>query len=244
MKLIFKDHPYAGRDPRPTPEIFIDSALNTLIVAVPWGARSAAKKVIERMVEYLSFASQDREATSPLPRLSCLSTAANNLRTATMLANDMLYREDNRDEYRVGVEVFAATLSQNEFSWVQVGGPQIILARNSSHLVPLGSGIDLARDLSLNQALPSLPAQLLGLDASVNMTINSFRARAGDRLILLSHSHTPASLYSVLAADVKLELLVRTIALQQSSSAFWLGLLTVESEASDSSLDLQSGDVA
>lgn len=234
MKLSFTSRPFAGSDSRPTPEVHIDTSVNTLIVAVPWGSRESARKVIDRMVEYLSFASQDREATSPLPRLSCLSNAANNLRTATMLANDMLYREDNSDEYRAGVELFAATLSQNELSWVQVGGPHILLGRGSQPLLPLGATVDLALDLNATgEKLPALPAQLLGLDSHVNMTINSFRARPKDHLLLLSHSRTPETLFSWKSDALNPDKIVRALSQHDAHTAFWLGLLSIEADASD-----------
>ncbi len=235
MKMSFTSRPFAGADSRPTPEVVIDSSVNTLIVAVPWGSREAARKVIDRMLEYLSFASQDREATSPLPRMSCLSTAANNLRTAAMLANDMLYREDNGEEYRAGVEIFAATLSQNEVSWVQVGGPHILLGRGSQSLLPMGSSVDLALDLAVDAKtkLPALPAQLLGLDSNVNLTINSFRARPGDSLVLLSHSRTPESLFNWKADRLDVDKIVHTLSSNDAQTAFWLGLLSIEGDSSD-----------
>lgn len=238
MKLAFTSQPYAGSDSRPTPEVSLDTSVNTLIVATPWGSRDAARKVIERMLEYLAFASQDREATSPLPRLSCLSNAANNLRTAAMLANDMLYREDNSDEYRAGVEIFAATLSQNELSWVQVGGPHVLLGRGHRSLLPLGSTVDLALDLNFGAAkMPALPAQLLGLDSNVNLTINSFRARPKDSLVLLSHSQVPESMYTWKSNALDSQTMVRALSHNDANTAFWLGLLSIEPEASDLATD-------
>lgn len=234
MKLAFTNQPYAGSNARPTPEVLLDAATNTLIVAVPWGSRDAARKVIDRMIEYMSFASQDREATSPLPRLSCLSTAANNLRTAAMLANDTLFREDNSEEYRAGVELFAATLSQNELSWIQVGGPHILLGRGDQSLLPLGSSVDLALDMEVGRGnLPALPAQLLGLDSQVNLTINSFRARSDDKLVLISRSRTPEMLFSWKSNDLDPAKLVHSLAHGDAHTAFWLGLLSIESDAAD-----------
>lgn len=246
MKLVFTSRPYAGSNARPTPEVLIDATVNSLIVAIPWGSRDAAKKVIDRMFEYLAFASQDREATSPLPKLSCLSTSANNLRTAAMLANDMLYREENSDEYRAGVEIFAATLSHNELSWVQVGGPHVLLGRGTQSLLPLGSSIDLALDLEQSgPPLPALPAQLLGLDTHINLTINSLRARPKDSIVLLSHTRAPESLFSLKNENLDPEKIVRSLSKDNANTAFWLGLLSIQAEASDlSSLVVDSTDGA
>lgn len=247
MKLNFQHRQYPGNNQRPTPEVHLESSLNTLIIAAPWGPRPAARKVIDRVLEYLTFASQDREATSPLPKLSCLSPAANRLRIATMLANEMLFREDNREEYRVGVELLILTLSENELSWAQVGGPHLLLARGTSTLLPIGSTIDLSLDLStpLNE-LPALPSQLLGLDSTVNASINSFRARPGDQLLLMSHSRTPSLLFNWRGVDLRMESMVRELAMHQADRAFWLGQLQIESDSStDSTLITPlSGEVA
>ncbi len=238
MKFDFQHRPYSGKQPRPTPEVHFEASLNTLIIAIPWGPRSGARKVIDRVLEFLAFASQDKEATSPLPKLSCLSDSANNLRIAALLANDMLYREDNRDEYHVGVELLALTLSGNELSWVQVGGPNVLLARKNQTLLSLESKTDLSLDCSEQKdgrPLTPLPGQLLGLDSNVNVSVNSFRTRAKDRLILLAHSQPPSVVYTWTAADLQLDKMIRDVATSAPQRAFWLGSLEISAERSDQS---------
>ena len=228
MSLRFEERPYAGNTFRPRPEILLDEQARLLIVATPWGPRAAARKTIERMTDYLALAREDSEATSPFERLSCLSPQANNLRIATLLANEALYREDNRAEYRAGVELFAAVIDDNEIVWVQAGNPQILLGRAGRSLLPLGSQIDLSFDLSSSdELLPPLPSQLLGLDSSLNLCLNTFRAQEGDRLVLLSHSHLPDSLFTLKSADISLESISRTLANLHPDLAFWLGILSV-----------------
>lgn len=238
MKLDFQHRPYSGKQPRPKPEVHFEASLNTLIIAIPWGPRAGARKVIDRILEFLAFASQDKEATSPLPKLSCLSDSANNLRIAALLANDMLYREDNREEYHVGVELIALTLSGNELSWVQVGGPNVLLARDNQTLMSLESKTDLSIDCSDKKnahPLTPLPGQLLGLDSNVNVSVNSFRARAKDRLILLAHSQPPSVVYSWTQADLDLDTMVRAVATSAPQRAFWLGNLDIAAERSEQS---------
>ena len=237
MDLKFEERPYAGNSFRPQPEILLDPQAQLLIVATPWGARSAATKAIGRMTEYLALARTDREATSPFERLSCLSTQANNLRVAALLANEILYREDNQNEYNSGVELFAAIIDDNELVWLQAGNPQILLNRRGRTLLPLGSQIDLAYDLSEgSELLPALPAQLLGLDLSLNLNINSFRARPGDQLVLLSHSQMPNFLFSQ-SGVLSLEPLSRSLAKACPNLAFWLGILSVGGSSSLDSVD-------
>lgn len=235
MAMMFSERPYSGKSFRPRPEISLDPQAKTLIVATPWGPRAAAKKVIDRMTDYLALAREDKEATSPFPRLSCLSNQANSLRIAALLANEVLYREDNRTEYKAGVELFAATFEDDEFVFIQAGNPQVLLGRADRTLLPLGSQIDLAFDLSEgHKLLPALPAQLLGLDSSLNLNINSFRARSGDKVLLLSHSHLPEDLFHMRGRDTELDTVSRALANAHPDLAFWLGILTIVESASES----------
>lgn len=226
LNFNFENRSYSGKTFRPRPEIHADTEANLLLVATPWGQRSSARKAIDHILEYYVLAKSDREVTSPFERLTCLSTAANNLRTATLLANERLYREDNRTEYRSGVELFGASFVDDEFVWLQVGQPQILLSRAGERLMPLGGYVDLSFDLSDGkELLPALPNQLLGLDSTVNLTINSFRARPDDRILLMSHSAPPPALYGLGRADLTLEKISRVMAKDHPNLAFWVGLL-------------------
>ena len=226
MSFLFTERPFSGSTFRPRPEIFLDQETKTLIVATPWGSRESARRVIERMKDYLSIAREDAEATSPFERLSCLSTHANRLRIATLLANEALYREENKNEYRSGVEVFAGILEDDEFVWLQNGNPQILLSRPGRKPLPLGSQIDLSFDLSEgSELLPGLPSQMLGLDSSLNVSLNSFRARPGDKVALISHSHLPEAVYGLQDSQLTVESMSRLIATACPDHAFWVGVL-------------------
>ncbi len=228
MAFNFEHRPYSGENFRPRPEVHVDRDAKLILVATSWGPRGTAKKVIDRMLEYLLNARQDNEVTSPFERLTCLSDAANNLRTAAFLANEMIFREDNADEYHAGVELFGAVLDENEIVWLQIGNPQLLLARKQRGLVPLGSYLDLAFDLSAGELLPALPNQLLGLDTTLNPTMGQFRVQSGDQLVLLSHSEIPQVIYNIERAELTLDNLSRILAQAHPDLAYWLGILEIE----------------
>ena len=240
MNLKFESRPVAGPDQRPTPEVAIDHDLNSIVVAFPWGPREAAQRAIGRIFEYLRFTRQDREATSPLPKLTCLSNAGNAVRTALELANGSVFREDNREEYLSGLEIFVGTLDDSEFCWAQVGGPQVLLARGEQFLQPIGAQMDLAFDLqpAKKAPLPALPNRLVGLDQHVLVDVRSFRARADDRIVLLSHSCPPPLIYTLNSR----EFLGRPdsagspadqIAAADPNRAFWFGQISIEASAAE-----------
>lgn len=246
MNLKFESRPVAGQDQRPTPEVALDRDLNAIVVAFPWGPREAAQRAIERIFEYLRFTRQDREATSPLPKLTCLSDAGNAVRTALELANSSIFREENREEYLSGLEIFVATLDETEFCWAQVGGPQVFLARGEQYLQPIGAQMDLAFDLQPAQKapLPVLPNRLVGLDQSVMVDVRSFRARPEDQIVLLSHSCPPPLIYSATSRDLvggskSGQDFVQKLAAADPHRAFWFGQISIEAtEAEREALSL------
>jgi hypothetical protein len=223
MDFKFSFRPYSGKQFRPTPEVHQDE--KSLIIATPWGQRDSAKKVIAQILNYLMICNEDREATTPFQRLSCLSTSANNLRIAILLANETLFRGENNEEYKSGVELFAMIRSEGELVWLQIGQPQIFLLRENRSVISLGGSMDLAFDLSNEfDLLPSLPNQLLGLDSSLNLTINSFRPQAKDKILLLSHSQVPSEIYNIESQNLKLDQLSKTLSERDPQLAFWLGI--------------------
>lgn len=231
LTFRFDQRSYSGKGFRPRPEIHFDRDAHLLLVATPWGPRGTARKVIDRMLEFFLLAKGDAEVTSPFEKLTCLSSAANHLRTAALLANEMLYREDNQQEYRVGAELFGASFIDSEFIWLQLGQPQVMLCRANGRLLPVGGCVDLAFDMSDSaNLLPALPGQLLGLDPTVNLTINSFRAQPNDRILLISHSAPPSTLYSLDRSALTLDSVSALLAETHPDIAFWIGVLDLIDE--------------
>lgn len=226
--MIFTERSYSGKIFRPRPEIHFSADTRLLVVATPWGARTGAKKSVEIIVDYYTSSLQDLEATSPFEKLSCLSPIANSLRIATLLANDRLYREENKNEFTVGVELFVAAIDRFDIVFIQVGHPNILLARLGRGLIPLGSHMDLALDISgTNKVLPPLPSQFIGLDPSANMTIGSFRPQANDQLILISRSAMADRIYLLSQHEWTLDGVAKSLSENHPDLAFWTGMLSL-----------------
>ncbi len=226
--MNFTERSYSGKTFRPRPEIHFSADTRLLVVATPWGSRSGAKKVVEIIVDYYSSSLQDLEATSPFEKLSCLSPVANSLRIATLLANDRLYREENKSEFTVGVELFVAAIDRHDIVFVQVGHPNILLARKGRGLIPLGSHMDLALDISgTNKVLSPLPSQMIGLDPSANLTIGSFRPQTNDQIIPISRSAMSDRVYLLSQHEWNLELISKSLSENHPDLAFWTGMLSL-----------------
>ncbi len=226
--MIFTERSYSGKIFRPRPEIYFSEDTRLLVVATPWGARSGAKKTVEIIVDYYTSSLQDMEATSPFEKLSCLSPVANSLRIATLLANDRLYREENKSEFTVGVELFIAAIDRYDIVFIQVGHPNILLARKGRGLIPLGSHMDLALDISgTNKVLAPLPSQMIGLDPNANMTIGSFRPQTNDQIILISRSAMADRIYLLSQNEWNLAGISKSLSENHPDLAFWTGLLSL-----------------
>ncbi|MCB0340607.1 MAG: hypothetical protein H6626_13635 [Pseudobdellovibrionaceae bacterium] len=211
---------------RPKPEIHHESDGQLTVIATPWGPRAAAKKASQVIVDQFLSSREDRESTSPFARLTCLSSFANDLRASVYLANDTLYNEDNKSEYSAGVELLAIAKVENEVTLVQSGHPMVLLQRADQPLCLLGSQVDFAAQFSTHKKpMPPLPGQLLGLSSTSNLFIHSLRYQPGDKLILVSQSFLPGSLFSLKSDQFNLDDMANHLIQTQPDHPFWLGLL-------------------
>ncbi len=219
---------YAGQIFRPKPETYFEEDGSFGVVATPWGPRAAAKRTIEILKDYILSARQDMEATSPFQKLTCLSPLANTLRVGVMLANDSLYREENKNEHISGVELLVFSHQFGELAFAQVGHPNFFLARLGMPWIPLSVQFDLSTELSRPpEILPPLPQNMIGLHTTTNLNVSSFKTQAQDRLIFLSHSHVSHPMNTVTFERTSLDKISETLAQRHPNLPFWLGVLAL-----------------
>lgn len=227
MELVSRS--YSGNLFRPKPEVYCERDGVLCIVATPWGPRNSARKVVQTIQDFFLSAKSDQEVTSPFQRLTCISPLANNLRVAVMLANDVIYREDNRNELTSGVELFVCARSGSEVVWTHIGQPHVLLDRKNLPIITLSTSPDAAFDFSVGQNwLPPLPSALLGTDATSNFQIRSFRPQKEDRLLLASRSLLPQQLQLMPRDKRNLEALTLELSSSDAQMPFWLGQVTLD----------------
>ena len=221
----FHQRSYGGKLFRPTPEVHMEEDASFGVIATPWGTRASARKCIDVLKDFVLSARQDMEATSPFQKLTCLSPLANSLRVGLMLANDSLYREDNKSEYSAGVEVLVFAHQEGELAFAQVGHPHFFLARRGLPWIPLSVQIDLSTELSPpQQFLSPLPQNLIGLHTTTNMNISSFKTQKGDRLVFLSHSVVSHPLFHQSFESTTLDRISAALSQAYADLPFWLGM--------------------
>jgi hypothetical protein len=224
--MSITERSYGGKLFRPTPEVHLEPDGSFGVIATPWGARPSARKVIEILKDHVLASRDDLEATSPFQKLTVLSPLANSLRVAIMLANDTLYREDNKNEYQTGVEVVVFAHQLGELAYAQVGFPQLFLSRKNLPWITVSSQIDLATELSHPPTvLPPLPQNVLGLHTTTNLNIGSLKTQTGDRLIALSHSVVPHPLLGLPSGETSVDAISQSLARHYPELPFWLGLV-------------------
>lgn len=224
MKI--SDRSFGGKLFRPTPETHFEPDGSLCLVSTPWGHRGSGKKLNQSIVDFFHSAATDKEVTSPFQKLTCLSPQGNHLRTAIMLANDLIYREDNSGEYVSGIELFAAALHNQEFTWASVGQPHVLLVRGGL-LYLLSVSADATIDSLINQggSVP-LPHNMLGTYSTSNFGINSVKVIESDKILLISRATLPLALFQLPKGTQNLESVSLALAKDDEATPFWLGLLT------------------
>jgi hypothetical protein len=219
MKL--EERSFGGDIFRPTPEIHIEDTGTLAIVATPWGQRASSKRLMQSIVDFFHSARTDAEVTSPFQRLSCLTSTGNSLRSALMMTNDLIYREDNKDEYLSGFELFAAARQNQELTWTTVGQPHVFLLRKK-----VFTALSVAVESSVDPTVQApLPLQLLGLFSTSNFEVRTIKLQPEDKIVLLSRSQFPSDLFLGGTSEPTLDSLSLKLAKDNSRMPFWLGIL-------------------
>jgi hypothetical protein len=157
-----------------------------------------------------------------------MTDEANYVRTALMIANDTLYRGENKNQYFSGVEILAMFKRGSQLAWAQVGSPSIFIQRENQRLQPLSVSADLSSELRTSaEALPPLPSQLLGLDRTCNIQAGHTFVREGDQIVLLAGTSVATSIWTLEPHEGSLNRITDRMIQEEPELPFWLGLIAV-----------------
>lgn len=207
---------------RPQPLVHFSDDESLILILTPWGSHENAETIKQIIVNYISAVKEDNEATSPFQKIPSLSPASNTLRTAVLLANDMLYKNRNKTEYLEAYEVFVGLKKNNEFVWTSHGHPHVLLSRKSKSILPLSLDLDHALNFQNKKALPPLPNSLLGVHSFFELSIKSLIPQEGDKLLLLNRSWISQELITTKTRTY--DGFVKNL-IEKDESAFWFGCL-------------------
>lgn len=227
MKI--QDRSYSGKTFRPKPFIHVEEDGSLIVVATAWGQPEHGQRAMEEVVKYVGAAKSDVEVTSPFEFLTCLSDEVNYVRTALLIANDILYRGENRNEYASGVELMVLFKRGPQLAWAQVGCPSLFIRRPGQGLQPLSIGQDLSAEMSRpEEALPPLPAQLLGLDPTCYVQCGHTYVTAEDRVVLLGSTMVAPSIWLPAYEELQVGSIAEKLIQESPDMPFWLGVVNVQ----------------
>ncbi len=221
MKL--QERSYSSKVLRPRPLIHREDDGSLIVVATSWGQPEHAQRALTEVVKYVGAAKADVEVTSPFEFLTCLSDEVNYVRTGVLIANDILYRGENRSEYFSGVELMALFKRGSQVAWAHVGCPSLFIQRKERSLQPLSIGLDLASEF--NDGRSPMPSQLLGLDPTCFVQCGHTLVNSNDRLVLLASSNVAASLWTRTGNSLDLGSITTSLIQENPNSPFWLGIV-------------------
>lgn len=224
MKIA--ERSYTGKNARPKPLLHEEFNGDFQAVITVWGNSAVGQQVVDVITKYMSAAKGDVEVTSPFEFLPCYTNEANALRVATLLANEQIYKAENRTMYSSIVELVVFWKNENKLSWVQCGGPQIFIKKPGRDIFPVSVTVDSSQEVfGINKDIVSLPSNGLGLDSSCALNVGSCVFEEGDRIVLLSSVKIPRELWKITDADLSLPTLIQKFGSQMDEQPFWLGLV-------------------
>lgn len=232
MKL--QERSYSTKILRPKPFIHREEDGSLIVLATSWGQPEHGQRVLEEVVKYVSAAKSDVEVTSPFEFLTCLTDEVNYVRTGVLIANDILYRGENKTEYISGVEVLVLLKKGSQIAWAQVGCPSLFIQRENQSLQPLSIGFDLSSEFidsaHQTQTQAPLPAQLLGLDPTCYVQCGHTYIKPVDQLVLLASSAIPSPLWEKHSRHTDMESITRSMIQDNPESPFWLGIVQMKED--------------
>lgn len=152
-----------------------------------WGSSEYNQKVIDEITHYLSTTQADIEVTTPFDYLESLSSLANRTRVALLLAHDLLYKTDNRNEYLVGFECMVLFKNKKEIAWSSVGRFTLSKIQNQRLNTILAMGTDLDDETLL-------PVQLMGLEKEITVVSGSIGVTGETKLVVASSFNSDLTL--------------------------------------------------
>jgi len=227
--VLIKERSYRSGFARPRPLIFKSEENHMILVVTPWGDPSVAMKVNNEIVDYVSAAKTDVDITSPFDFYEGQPSLTNYLRIGLLLANDAIYRSENKTEYTAGFEILAIAQRGRQLSWASVGQPHLLLQKGTHGGVhPISFSYDLA--LESERHLASLPSEMLGVSSICQVNCGQFSVSPSDSLILLSGLSWPAFYPAIQSMSTSLQVDSATTSIVEAGHdrSFWMATIQLE----------------
>lgn len=221
MKI--EERNYNTKQFRPAPKIYKSNEMDLITIITSWGEGGLTENINNEISKFIFAAQGDFEATSPFEFNSALSKDSNNLRMATLIANDMIYRSENRDDLRTCYEMIVLFKKKNQLSWVQVGNPNLVLLRDL--VTPLSFSPPPGE--SCEGKVISLPNQFFGTEMHCYFQVGTIEIKENDKLLLFTENKLSPENWSLGASDWNLNTFVKNQIKFDNENPFWMSIVSL-----------------
>jgi hypothetical protein len=150
-----------------------------LVFIRAWNGSDINQKIIDEVSHYLSSVEADIELTNSFEYLENLTSLGNKMRAALILANEQIYRLENKELYKNGAEVLILYQKNSELAWGSVGRFSIEAVKNEKKIKLFDNGSRFDNDILL-------PVALLGLTKTPDLNIGGVSLKNLSRLQISS----------------------------------------------------------
>lgn len=150
-----------------------------ILILRAWGSSEYNQIFTDEITHYLSSTQADLDVTTPFKYQENLSALANRTRVSLLLAHDLFYKSENKNEYSVGFEAAVLFKSKNQLAWSSVGRFAIDKVRDNSLGTLMKCGSDLDSEVLL-------PVQLIGVEREIDINSGSMNINESDKIVISS----------------------------------------------------------
>lgn len=166
-----------------------------LIFLRSWNGADANQKVIDEINHFLSAANADLEVTTPFEFVENLSSLANKVRISILLANDVVFKTENKEQFQQGYEIAVIFKNNNELAWSTVGRFELSAQKQASFF-SISHGGQFLDDQVL------LPVALLGIDREPKVLSGSIGVKNLEKLEVCSEFGEKSTFWEALITEM------------------------------------------
>ncbi|MCB0368328.1 MAG: hypothetical protein KDD45_02540 [Bdellovibrionales bacterium] len=221
--MEIQEQNYSTKLLRPAPSIYKSSDLELISIVTAWGDGESKENINSEINKFLFAAKGDFEVTSPFEFNLSLTKDSNSLRMATLIANDNVYRTENKDDIKTCYELLILFKNKNQLSWLQVGNPNIILLRDG--VTPVSYGPPTLQSKDKKNIL--LPSQFFGIEMHCYFQVGSMEIQDNDRLLLFTGNDLAPESWSLRGEEQSLGRFFKNQIKFKSDNPFWMATVRV-----------------
>lgn len=220
--MQFNEIGYRGKYIQIPPSHRLISDSNFFMLGTSYGNPNLIESIFDECEREYLASSQDFDATSPFPKLTCLDGVSNKIYTTLLYLNDFIYSNYNKTTYSEGFEFLILQKVKQKIYWAQIGWPHMFLMTSKN---TFGLDHSFGQRPSNQLSAPDLPHTLLGVYNSLNFRVENSKILKNEDILFVKGQNLPSEFYHA-NTKVTNEQLIKTIYKSHPTTGAWLGRLS------------------